>query len=113
MFVGNSQKIYILDVRCFEAILHTFADYFQKTENNPVTVTAKDGTVHPAWGVEYDIASNKYRTMEVQSNTFCGMYSSSLQATQLRPQPEERSSVTVHGSSLVVTSVSHRQWRML
>lgn len=37
-----------------------------------MTVTAKDGTEHPAWGVEYDIATNSYRTMEVQSNTFCG-----------------------------------------
>lgn len=50
MFLGTEQKVYILD----------------KTENNPVHVNG-----HPAWAVEYDISSNKFRTMEVRSNTFC------------------------------------------
>ncbi|SJX60989.1 Glyoxaloxidase 2 [Sporisorium reilianum f. sp. reilianum] len=50
MFLGTEQKVYILD----------------KTENNPVHVNG-----HPAWAVEYDINSNRYRTMEVRSNTFC------------------------------------------
>ncbi|SNX82288.1 probable Glyoxaloxidase 2 [Melanopsichium pennsylvanicum] len=50
MFLGTEQKVYILD----------------KTENNPVRING-----HPAWAVEYDINSNKYRVMEVRSNTFC------------------------------------------
>jgi hypothetical protein len=41
MWLGNNKKVYILD----------------KTENNPVTINGKFGT-HPAWAVEYDIASN-------------------------------------------------------
>lgn len=41
MFLGNNNKVYILD----------------KTENNPVNVTGKYGT-HPAWAVEYDIDTN-------------------------------------------------------
>lgn len=41
MFLGNNQKVYIID----------------KTENNPVNVTGKYGT-HPAWAVEYDYVAN-------------------------------------------------------
>ncbi|ORY35349.1 glyoxal oxidase N-terminus-domain-containing protein [Naematelia encephala] len=54
MLLGNKNKVYILD----------------KTENNPVNVTGPYGT-HPAWAVEYDINNNTYRTMDVDSNTFC------------------------------------------
>jgi hypothetical protein len=68
MWLGNKDKVYILD----------------KTENNPVTINGKFGT-HPAWAVEYDIKSNtceyitcRWRTklmidrpMDVLSNTFC------------------------------------------
>ncbi|ORX38711.1 putative glyoxal oxidase precursor [Kockovaella imperatae] len=54
MFLGNTEKVYVLD----------------KTENNPATVTGPWGT-HPAWAVEYDLATNDYRTMDVLSNTFC------------------------------------------
>ncbi|WVO17686.1 hypothetical protein L204_105384 [Cryptococcus depauperatus] len=54
MFLGNNKKVYILD----------------KSENNPVTINGKYGT-HPAWAVEYDIATNKYRAMDVYSNSFC------------------------------------------
>lgn len=50
MFLGTENKVYILD----------------KTEKNPAQI---DG--HPAWAVEYDINTNKYRTMDVRSNTFC------------------------------------------
>lgn len=54
MFLGTKNKVYVLD----------------KSENNPVTINGKYGT-HPAWAVEYDLASNEYRTMDVYSNTFC------------------------------------------
>jgi hypothetical protein len=69
MFLGTKNKVYVLD----------------KSENNPVTINGKYGT-HPAWAVEYDIASNNCmhsplvplgvlltsdRTMDVYSNTFC------------------------------------------
>ncbi|EST10143.1 protein of unknown function DUF1929 [Kalmanozyma brasiliensis GHG001] len=50
MFLGTENKVYILD----------------KTENNPIKVNG-----HPAWAVEYDINTNRYRTMDVRSNTFC------------------------------------------
>lgn len=55
MFLGTSNKVYILD----------------KTENNPVTVTSKTGVTHSAWATEYDINTNTYRTMDVESNAFC------------------------------------------
>ena len=54
MFLGTMNKVYILD----------------KTENNPTTIDGKYGT-HPAWAVEYDINTQKVRTMDVYSNTFC------------------------------------------
>lgn len=54
MFLGTKNKVYVLD----------------KSENNPVKINGKFGT-HPAWAVEYDLASNDYRTMDVYSNTFC------------------------------------------
>lgn len=50
MFLGTENKVYILD----------------KSENNAVRVNG-----HPAWAVEYDINSNRYRAMNVRSNTFC------------------------------------------
>lgn len=54
MFLGNKNKVYILD----------------KTENNPTTIDGKYGS-HPAWAVEYDINTQKVRPMDVFSNTFC------------------------------------------
>lgn len=50
MFLGASGKAYILD----------------KVENNPTHING-----HPAWAVEYDYNTNKYRTMDVRTNTFC------------------------------------------
>jgi hypothetical protein len=41
MFLGTKNKVYVLD----------------KSENNPVQITGKYGT-HPAWAVEYDLATN-------------------------------------------------------
>lgn len=56
MFLGTSNKVYILD----------------KTENNPISVTsAVSGTTHPAWATEYDLSTNTYRIMDVLSNSFC------------------------------------------
>jgi hypothetical protein len=51
MWLGNKDKVYILD----------------KTENNPVTINGKFGT-HPAWAVEYDIKSNtcEYMSQMIQ-----------------------------------------------
>jgi hypothetical protein len=54
MFLGTKDKVYILD----------------KTENNPTTIDGRYGS-HPAWAVEYDINTQKVRTMDVYSNTFC------------------------------------------
>lgn len=50
MFLGNDQKVYILD----------------KVEGNPSTING-----HPAWGVEWDIASSTATLMDVETNTFC------------------------------------------
>ncbi|KEP52733.1 glyoxal oxidase [Rhizoctonia solani 123E] len=50
MFLGNEQKVYILD----------------KTEGNPSQING-----HPAWGVEWDIASSTATLMDVPTNTFC------------------------------------------
>lgn len=50
MFLGASGKAYILD----------------KVEDNKANVNG-----HPAWAVEYDYNSNKYRVMDVRTNTFC------------------------------------------
>ena len=36
-----------------------------------MTVTLDDGTVRPAWGTWYDLASNTATPMTVESNTFC------------------------------------------
>jgi len=54
MFLGTKNKVYVLD----------------KSENNPLIITGEFGT-HPAWAVEYDLANNTYRAMDVYSNTFC------------------------------------------
>ncbi|WVR09090.1 hypothetical protein IAU60_006152 [Kwoniella sp. DSM 27419] len=50
MFLGTMNKVYIVD----------------KTENNNATVNG-----HPAWAVEYDLATNTFRPMDVLSNSFC------------------------------------------
>lgn len=50
MFLGNDQKVFILD----------------KVEGNPSTING-----HPAWGVEWDIASSTATLMDVPTNTFC------------------------------------------
>jgi hypothetical protein len=41
MFLGTKNKVYVLD----------------KSENNPVTIDGLYGT-HPAWAVEYDVATD-------------------------------------------------------
>lgn len=41
MFLGTKNKVYVLD----------------KSENNPLQINGTYGT-HPAWAVEYDLASN-------------------------------------------------------
>lgn len=50
MFLGNQQKIYILD----------------KSEGNAANING-----HPAWGSVWDIASNSAQIMDIYSNTFC------------------------------------------
>ncbi|KZP11662.1 copper radical oxidase [Athelia psychrophila] len=50
MFLGNEEKMYILD----------------KAEGNAVQING-----HPAWGSVWDIASNKAETIDVLTNTFC------------------------------------------
>ncbi|KAG6810339.1 hypothetical protein H0H92_012345 [Tricholoma furcatifolium] len=50
MFLGNEEKVYILD----------------KAEGNAATI---DG--HPAWGSVWDIASQQATVMDVITNTFC------------------------------------------
>ncbi|KAG5647816.1 hypothetical protein DXG03_007739 [Asterophora parasitica] len=50
LFLGNEQKVYILD----------------KAEGNAATVNG-----HPAWGAVWDIATRQATVMPVQSNTFC------------------------------------------
>lgn len=50
MFLGNTQKVYILD----------------KAEGNPAQVNG-----HPAWGAVWDIASKQATVMDVASNVFC------------------------------------------
>ncbi|KAF8995662.1 copper radical oxidase [Cyathus striatus] len=50
MFVGNSEKVYILD----------------KAENNPAVVNG-----HPAWGSVWDINTHQSTVMDVRTNTFC------------------------------------------
>ena len=54
MFLGTSNKVYILD----------------KTENNPVNVTGLYGT-HPAWAVEYDIDSNECELFRYVTPRIC------------------------------------------
>lgn len=54
MWLGNKEKVYILD----------------KTENNPVTINGRYGS-HPAWAVEYDIASNTCEFL--QSSMYSGL----------------------------------------
>lgn len=41
-----------------------------KVENNPLQVNG-----HPAWATEYDLATNKYRAMDVTTNSFCAVRS--------------------------------------
>ena len=50
MFVGNSEKVYILD----------------KAESNAAQI---DG--HSAWGAVYDIASQQTTLLDVSTNVFC------------------------------------------
>ncbi|KDQ55294.1 glyoxal oxidase [Jaapia argillacea MUCL 33604] len=50
MFLGNEEKVYILD----------------KAEGNAAQING-----HPAWGAVWDIASRTATTMDVRSNTFC------------------------------------------
>ncbi|KZP14381.1 copper radical oxidase [Athelia psychrophila] len=50
MFLGNEEKVYMLD----------------KAEGNAVQING-----HPAWGSVWDIQSNKAETIDVLTNTFC------------------------------------------
>lgn len=50
MFLGNNEKVYILD----------------KAEGNAAQVNG-----HPAWGAVWDIATQQATVMDVASNTFC------------------------------------------
>ncbi|KAG6828102.1 hypothetical protein H0H92_009187 [Tricholoma furcatifolium] len=50
MFLGNTEKVYILD----------------KAEGNAAVVNG-----HPAWGSVWDIATQQATVMDVSSNTFC------------------------------------------
>ncbi|KAG6902110.1 hypothetical protein C0995_004291 [Termitomyces sp. Mi166 len=50
MFLGNEEKVYILD----------------KAEGNAATVAG-----HPAWGAVWDIASHQATVMDVRTNVFC------------------------------------------
>ncbi|KAF8055354.1 putative copper radical oxidase [Lyophyllum atratum] len=50
MFLGNTEKVYILD----------------KAEGNAVQVNG-----HPAWGSVWDIGTHQATVMDVRSNTFC------------------------------------------
>lgn len=50
MFLGRPGKVYIVD----------------KVENNQVQVNG-----HPAWAVEYDLATDTIRPMDVVTNSFC------------------------------------------
>lgn len=50
LFLGQSNKVYIVD----------------KTEKNPVSVGG-----HPAWATEYDIETNEFRVMDIETNSFC------------------------------------------
>ncbi|KAG6853602.1 hypothetical protein C0991_002925 [Blastosporella zonata] len=50
MFLGNEEKVYILD----------------KAEGNAATING-----HPAWGAVWDIASQQATVMNVLTNTFC------------------------------------------
>ncbi|KAG8690122.1 hypothetical protein FRC11_013685, partial [Ceratobasidium sp. 423] len=50
MLLGNEEKVYIMD----------------KVEGNAETING-----HPAWGVEWDIATNKATPMDMNSNVFC------------------------------------------
>ncbi|KAI0741782.1 copper radical oxidase [Daedaleopsis nitida] len=50
IFLGTPDKVYIVD----------------KTENNPGKING-----HPAWASEYSISSNKARSMDVVTNSFC------------------------------------------
>jgi hypothetical protein len=50
MFLGNDQKVYMLD----------------KVEGNPTQING-----HPAWAVEWDIATSKATPMDMFTNVFC------------------------------------------
>lgn len=50
MFIGNSEKVYMLD----------------KAESNTATING-----HPAWGSVYDIASQQTSLLDVSTNVFC------------------------------------------
>lgn len=95
MWLGNKEKVYILD----------------KTENNPVTINGRYGT-HPAWAVEYDIASNTCKSTSIDK--VFRYRKDAADMTQIDQWMYCQTpfvhavlnSVTVHGQSLVVTSVS-------
>ncbi|RDB26217.1 Aldehyde oxidase GLOX [Hypsizygus marmoreus] len=50
MFLGNQEKVYILD----------------KAEGNAATING-----HPAWGAVWDISSRQATVMDIRTNTFC------------------------------------------
>ncbi|QRW26896.1 glyoxal oxidase [Rhizoctonia solani] len=52
LFLGTDNRVYIVD----------------KTENNPPKVGSPS---HPAWATEYDVDTNKFRAMDIVTNSFC------------------------------------------
>jgi len=89
MWLGNNKKVYILD----------------KTENNPVSITGKFGT-HPAWAVEYDIASNTCTSGFIDTLDVADQQTVRWMSFPTLSVPVVLSLVTVPGPSLVATSVS-------
>jgi hypothetical protein len=89
MWLGNNKKVYILD----------------KTENNPVSITGKFGT-HPAWAVEYDIASNTCTSGFIDTLDVADQQTVRWMSFPTLSVLVVLSLVTVPGPSLVATSVS-------
>ncbi|GAA6015966.1 hypothetical protein JCM10207_006822 [Rhodosporidiobolus poonsookiae] len=54
LFLGNEDKVYIVD----------------KVQANEIIIDGAKGS-HAAWAVEYDIASNTVRALDIVSNSFC------------------------------------------
>ncbi|KAL8291595.1 hypothetical protein RQP46_001853 [Phenoliferia psychrophenolica] len=50
LFLGTETTVYIVD----------------KTENNPATIGG-----HAAWATEYDLTTNTYRALDIETNSFC------------------------------------------